>query len=152
MVQAIDRGCFFLVGEGHNIKSVVSLNNVCAATLFLLERMQSGIEVCNIVDPQSFAMRDLAQMMAQLLGVAWHNRSLPVPIAKALGIFGDIVTRMLKIDFPLTSDRVAAMTETTHFSCEKLIQAGFRHPQTTIEGLREMIAWYRDMFPPRKGT
>jgi UDP-glucuronate 4-epimerase len=37
-------------------------------------------------------------------------------------------------DFPLTSARLRAIRETTIFPCDKLLAAGFRHPQTTIRG------------------
>jgi hypothetical protein len=33
--------------------------------------------------------------------------------------------------------------ETTHFSCEKLLKSGFIHPQSTDEGLAEMVGWYQ---------
>jgi hypothetical protein len=29
------------------------------------------------------------------------------------------------------------------FPCDKLVAAGFRHPQTTRDGLAEMVAWAR---------
>jgi nucleoside-diphosphate-sugar epimerase len=43
-------------------------------------------------------------------------------------------------DFPLISARLRAIRETTVFPCDKLVAAGFTHPQTTRDGLAEIIA------------
>ena len=37
-----------------------------------------------------------------------------------------------------------AIRETTMFPCDKLIAAGFVHPQTTREGIAEMVTWARE--------
>lgn len=57
--------------------------------------------------------------------------------------FGDPFSKATGQNFPLTSSRLKALLETTHFLCEKLLSTGFRHPQTTEEGLEEMVEWYR---------
>jgi hypothetical protein len=32
--------------------------------------------------------------------------------------------------------------EASQYSCEKLVRTGFKHPQTTADGIAEMAAWY----------
>jgi hypothetical protein len=56
---------------------------------------------------------------------------------------GDAIEALAGRDFPLTSARLRAIRETTIFPCDKLLAAGFRHPQTTREGIAEMVAWAR---------
>jgi nucleoside-diphosphate-sugar epimerase len=56
---------------------------------------------------------------------------------------GDAIEALAGRDFPLTSARLRAIRETTIFPCDKLLAAGFRHPQTTREGIAEMVAWTR---------
>jgi GlcNAc-P-P-Und epimerase len=171
MVDALARGRFCLVGRNDNIKSLVSLKNLCAAVVHLSPQMKPGVEVYNLVDEQSYSVRELASMMARLLGVKWNGssedggqrtegrgrwtedglrssvfrlpRSLPLPVAKGIAWFGDAFTRLTGKSFPLTTSRLEALLETTHFSCEKLLATGFRHPQSTEEGIGEMVRWYR---------
>jgi nucleoside-diphosphate-sugar epimerase len=68
---------------------------------------------------------------------------LPLPVARGIARFGDAFLRVTGKNFPLTSSRLEALLETTHFSCEKLLATGFRHPQSTEEGIGEMVAWYK---------
>ena len=50
-------------------------------------------------------------------------------------------------EFPLTTARLRAIRETSVFPCDKLVAAGFTHPQTTREGLAEMLAWLETNKP-----
>jgi nucleoside-diphosphate-sugar epimerase len=75
MVDALAKGRFFLVGRNENVKSLVSLKNLCAAVVHLLPRMKPGVEVYNLVDARSYSVRDLASIMARDLGVKWNGRS-----------------------------------------------------------------------------
>jgi nucleoside-diphosphate-sugar epimerase len=101
------------------------------------------LEVYNVTDEHSYSVRELASMMARRLGVKWDGRSLPLPLAKVIARVGDALSTLAGKQFPLTSSRLEALIETTHFSCEKLLATGFRHPQTTEEGIAEMVKWYR---------
>lgn len=142
-VKAIARGRIFLVGNNDNIKSVISIRNLCAAVDHLLCRMSHGAEIFNLVDPRNYSVRELVAMIARALNMGWHERSIPLPVAQVVASAGDLFMRITHRDFPLTSSRLNALLETTHFSCVKLLETGFRHPQTTEEGLRELATWYR---------
>jgi nucleoside-diphosphate-sugar epimerase len=143
MVRAIDRGAFFLAGQNENIKSLVSLRNLCAAVSFLLSREQKGARIFNLVDRESFPVRRIAGMIADQLGRKRKPPTLPLPLVRWAARTGDVVGRLTGRNLPLNSPRLRALLETTHFSAEKLKAAGFIHPQSTEEGLAEMIAWYR---------
>lgn len=143
MVDAIAKGRFLLIGSNDNVKSLVSLTNLCAAIVHLLPRTRPGVEAFNIVDRESFSVRELASIMARELGVRWTGRSVPLPVAKAAARLGDFISVLARRQFPLTSPRFAALTETTHFSCQKLVYTGFQHPETTAEGIAAMVKWYK---------
>lgn len=142
MVEAIDRGRFFLCGSNDNVKSLVSLTNVCAALSFLLHRDARGAEIFNLVDPESYSVRALAAMIAEKLG---RNQPPTVPaVLLRVGAWcGDALQRITGRNMPLNGARLRALLETTHFSCARLMEAGFVHPQTTAQGLDDMITAYR---------
>ena len=54
---------------------------------------------------------------------------------------GDVIETLSGRDFPLTTARLRAIRETSVFPCDKLLAAGFQHPQSTRDGLAEMLAW-----------
>lgn len=143
LVEAIARGRFFLAGRNDNVKSLVAVRNVVAAVEFLAARMKPGVELYYLVDRESFSMREIAGMVARALGRSDGFWSLPVPLLRAGAGAGDGLERVTGRKFPLTSRRLAALLETTHFSSAKLVSTGFTHPVATGAGLAEMVAWYR---------
>ena len=140
-VEAIHRGRFFLVGSSENVKSLVSLRNVVSSVSFLANLMEPGCTIYNLVDAESFSVSGLARMIRETLGSDRSMRSLPVWCAKCCALVGDVIAGVIG-RAPLTSQRLKALTETTAFSSEKLKRAGFVHPQTTQEGLGELVDWY----------
>jgi nucleoside-diphosphate-sugar epimerase len=142
MVQAIDRKMFFLIGRNDNVKSLVSIGNVVAAVEFMLRNSKPGLHTYNLVDRESFSVRKIASMVAAELGSSSPIRSIPPTMAWLAAELGEVCRQVLGANPPLTRARLEAMLESTHFSADKLMAAGFVHPQDTKEGLREMVAWY----------
>jgi UDP-glucose 4-epimerase len=110
-VRQIRAGRPCLVGSGATRKAIVSRANLAAALEFALVQARPGVEVFNVSDRETPSLAELARLIAALAGR----------------------------DMPLTSARLKAIEETSVFPCDKLVAAGFRHPQTTREGLAEMI-------------
>jgi nucleoside-diphosphate-sugar epimerase len=141
-VRQIIAGKPCLIGRGETRKSVVSRTNLCATIAFAAEKPGPGCHVFNVSDPDTLTLAELAEMIASLAG-ARPPRRIPGWLAAAAAPLGDAIEAATGRDFPLTSARLRAIRETTIFPCDKLLAAGFRHPQTTREGLAEMIAWTR---------
>jgi nucleoside-diphosphate-sugar epimerase len=143
MVRAIDRGRFFLAGKNANVKSLVALRNVSGAVVHLLPQMASGCEVYHLVDRSSYSVREIAGIISRLLGRSAPPRTLPLPVLRLAASVGDLLARAGFGVLPVSSARLEALIETTHFSADKLRASGFVHPQTTEEGLAELVQWYR---------
>ena len=143
MVRAIDRGLFFLVGTNENVKSLVSIANVAAAVLHLMRGARAGVDIFNLVDEKSYSVSQIASTVTRLLGRQQKVRAIPMWAAICAAELGHCVKRVTGKNLPLTRSRLKALTETTHFSANKLMASGFVHPQTTEEGLREMVEWYK---------
>ena len=104
-------------------------------------KMVPGFHIYNMVDSNSYTVAELAGMIAGAFGQEVHFKSLPVWLARCCARVGDVMEWGLG-RAPLTTRRLNALTETSAFSGHKLIQAGFRHPQTTGEGIAELVDWY----------
>ncbi|MEI6241688.1 MAG: NAD(P)-dependent oxidoreductase, partial [Planctomycetia bacterium] len=137
-VRQIRAGKPCLIGTGATRKSIVSRANLAAALEFAGREARPGTEVFNVSDRETPSLAELAAMIATLAG-APPPRRVPALVARLLAPVGDLVSLVTRRDFPLTTARLRAMEETSVFPCDKLVAAGFRHPQTTREGLAEML-------------
>jgi nucleoside-diphosphate-sugar epimerase len=142
-MEAIAQGRFCLAGRNDNLKSVISIANLCAAVNHLVTRLKPGVQIYNLADRETFSVRRLAELIAQCLGNSRRPRSLPLPLCRSAALFGDVFVRAAGRRFPITSARLESLLETSHFSVDRLLSTGFIHPQTTEEGLAEMVAWFQ---------
>ncbi|HEY1107030.1 MAG TPA: hypothetical protein VGE76_00310, partial [Opitutaceae bacterium] len=69
--------------------------------------------------------------------------SLPPFLAKCVVAANAPLIALTGRSLPLTQSRLKALLETTHFVPRRLREAGFVHPQSTADGLKEMVQWYR---------
>jgi len=139
-VQQVIAGKPCLIGLCDAKKSVVSRTNLAAAIEFAITFPNSGCEVLNVSDRETYSLGQLADMIATLAG-APPPRRIPKALAGCVAIVGDVITAVTGKDFPLTSARMKQMLATSVFPCSKLTAAGFVHPQTTEQGLAEMLDW-----------
>ncbi len=139
-VQQILGGRPCLIGAGDTRKSIVSRTNLVAAIEFAIANAEPGCTAYTVADPNTPTLAELASLIADLGGVV-PPRRIPAVAAAAVAKIGDVIEYLTRRSFPLTSSRLNAIRETTLFPCDKIVAAGFRHPQTTREGLAEMVAW-----------
>lgn len=147
LMRAIARRRFLLAGANDNIKSVVSVRNVVAATLFLAQNLRLGTDSYYLVDRQNYSVREFASLISTSLETPSRIPTLPVPVLRALAAVGDALARTTGIQLPLTSRRLNALLEHSAFTSEKLSRTGFVHPQSTRQGLEEMATWIRSQSP-----
>lgn len=141
MANAIRRRRFFLVGPNCNVKSLVSMRNLAGAVRHLIATMAPGrCEIYNVVDRESFSVRQLDRMLRSHLGLSGNSPALPRILAKGLAISGDLGHMLTGRMLPLNSQRLAALLEHTHFSAQKLMATGFVHRETTEDGLRALVS------------
>ena len=138
-VRQVIAGRPCLVGAGTTRKSLVSRGNLAAALDWAAVNAQPGSDVYNVSDRDTLTLADLAATIAEL-GGAPRPRAVPELIARLAAPVGDLITKFTGRDFPMTTARLRALHEQSIFPSDKLAAAGFQHPQTTREGLAEMLA------------
>ena len=136
-----------LVGAGEARKSIVSRENLAAAIEFAAARLVAGgfpgaCETFDVSDPETLSVGQLATLIAEL-GHAVPPRRIPARLADMVAPLGDRISRLVGREFPLTRSRLRALREESDFPCDRLVAAGFEHPQSTREGIREMLDWMR---------
>ena len=139
-----------LIGRCDSQKSVVSRSNLAAALEFAADWPTPGCEVFNVSDRETFSLGEFADMISTLAG-APKPRRIPKALAGGVALLGDAVFAVTGREFPLTTARLKQMLAESVFPCTKLMAAGFEHPQTTQQGLAEMIEWMRGSASDRTG-
>lgn len=129
-----------LIGACDARKSVVARRNLAAAIAWAGTRPAHGCRVYHVSDRETCSLGDLARMIADVAG-APPPRRIPQGLARLIALFGDLATGVTRREFPLTSPRLRALLEPSEYPCDRLMAAGFVHPQSTRSGLEEMVAW-----------
>lgn len=138
LVRRVRAGRPVLLGRGEALRSVVSRRNLAAAVLFALTR-PVGCEVYNVADPRPLPMRELAAMVAELAG-APPPRALPEWLAAAAAPLGTLWGRIGGRAVPWSLARLRELRTPVDFPADRLVAAGYRHPETTREGLAALVA------------
>ena len=137
-VRQVIAGRPCLIGAGDNAKSIVSRANLVAAIEFVMATAVPGCELFNVSDRETYSLVQLGEMIASLAH-APKPRRIPRPLARVVARVGDLVTAVTGKGFPLTTDRMNQVLAASVYPSDKLVAAGFRHPQTTRQGLAEML-------------
>jgi len=128
------------VGPGTTPRSVLARRNLAAAIAFALEAPSTGCAVFEVSDPAPTSVAGLAALVAELTG-APAPRSIPPALARVAAPLADLLGWLSGRDWPLSSRWLEAHAQPSVFPSDRLVAAGFVHPQSTREGLGEMLAW-----------
>ena len=145
MLRAIDRGRFPPVPETHNIRSMVSVQDLVAALLAARVRPEAAGRVCIIDDGEAYSTRRIYSAMAQALGKRVPAWSLPAGLLRALGHAGDAGEWLLRRTLPFNGTLAARLLDS---ACYRSAQAGSAlgfEPRHRLEDvLPAMVRVYRE--------
>jgi len=142
LVKQVSDGRFIWVGNGSDIKSVAYVENVVDATAFLFQRMEAGLHIYNYADSPHLTTKEIVRIIAAKGGVKMPKLKIPWSIAIASASTIDMLGKLLRIDFPITSARIRKFNTPTCHKAEKIFALGFRPRFTIEEGLDKMVRWY----------
>ena len=149
LIRQIDKRLYIPVGNGDNIKSVAYVENLVAATLFLLDKGFKGVEVYNYADEPHMSFKEIVNLVYRLLKRPAPKFALPAKfILIALKPVG-FMAKISGITFPV-SDAIIKMNKSTHHTARKIRATGFKQMFTLEYGMRQMIEWYKDNKEPKK--
>lgn len=139
MIQAIKGGRFLIVGDGHNLKSMVAAENVADAAVLVASDNRAIGQIFIVTDRQPYSQAEIASTIAELLG-RHKPASFPRWPLMLAGRAADVISNLSRIKLPLTSDRIRKLSNNTIFSAAKIErELGFRPRIALREGLAAMI-------------
>jgi nucleoside-diphosphate-sugar epimerase len=143
LVRTIDRGRFFLIGDGSNRTNFYYVQDFVAALLAAVDNPAAyGQTFIACDEPRT--LRTLVQDIQVALGANRAVLRLPLSFGLAAGAVCDVLSKVTGKALPLSSTRVRAMTRDCAYVSDKLRRVLGVLPQVGIaEGLRRSIEWYR---------
>lgn len=145
LAVAIQRRRFFLIGDGNNATNFYYVRDFVQVLLRAAESTAARNKIyIAAADPVS--LRDLAEEMSAQLGVTLRDLEIPREVGLFLGGICDAIGGLLRVDLPLTRQRVRVMTRDVRYSNRKLASdIGEPVCSGTLTGLSRTIEWYRSI-------
>jgi nucleoside-diphosphate-sugar epimerase len=142
LIDAIHNNRFAMVGPGEAIKSTSYIDNLLAATRFLMNRMERGVQTYIYVDEPALSTGQLVERIYKLLGKeppSWH---IPLSVASPIATVSDFAASMTGIDFPITAARIEKFNRSTNFDASAIRALGFHQPISNNAALRATVEWH----------
>jgi GlcNAc-P-P-Und epimerase len=142
LIDAIHTNRFVMIGKGDAIKTTSYIENLVAATLFLIERMTEGVQTFIYVDEPKLSTANMVDQICSLLQKKPPKWSIPLGIAAPLAQLADLAAVVTRKDLPITAARIKKFCRTTNFDASALRSRGFKQPVPMEEALRRSVEWY----------
>lgn len=142
LIKKIKQRRFLFVGNGDNIKSIAYVENLVEATVFLLNRLNPGVEYFNYSDEPQMTIKQIVDIISLYAGVKIPKIRFPLPlILLAVSPF-DILEKITGCIFPITAKRIKKFNTATHHKADKIREMGFKQPFSLEEGFRRTLEWF----------
>ena len=142
LARRIIAGRPVVIGDGRVLRSIVSRGNLASAVLFALGHDAGPCETYTVSDPRPLPLRELVATIAELSGVPLP-RPIPRWAAALAAPIGDVASLISGREMPIGRERLRAQATDVDFPSDRLVAAGYRHPESTREGLGRFVAWLR---------
>lgn len=142
LIDMIYRKKFIFIGSGDNIKSVAYVENLVDATIFLLNKINPGVEVYNYSDEPQMTIKEIVDTIYRYMPHSIPKRKLPLWLATSFGSIFDLMAKITGQNYPITAARMKKFATTTHHKASKIRNLGFVQKVETKEGFRRMVDWY----------
>lgn len=161
MIKQISQGKFISVGSGKNYKSMVYVENIVAAIIWLWQQPPlHESDTYNCVDQPDLTSREIIDLAYQ--GLEKRKPLVRIPLRPALILAKpfDLIARITGKNLPITSNRIQKLASSeTRFDASRLYSVGFKAPVSLPTGFRRMVRWfisegknaqYADHIPPKE--
>lgn len=143
--RLISRVCdekFLWVGNGENIKSIAYVENLVAATLFLLDSLKPGLEIYNYSDQPPISIKELVNMVAYSASVNVPNFRIPTKIAFGIGGLIDTFGKVFRLNFSFSKERFKKFSANSNYPSDKIRASGYRQEISLSDGIKKTVEWY----------
>lgn len=144
LIRQIHGGKYVTVGAASNYKSLSYVENIVAATFFLLGTdARPAYDVYNWVEKPDLTSYGISQTIFRCLGKTMPSWRIPMWTAKLMALPFDVVIALTGRNLPISSARVHKLfAAQTKYEAAKARAAGFEPDISLEEGIDRMVQWY----------
>ena len=142
LIDMMHRKSWITIGNGNNIKSMVSLENLVEMTDFVMHRMKSGLQIFNTLDKPYITVKELMEIIADNKGFKLPIIRIPLCIAVLFGKIFDLIAFITKKDLPINSDRMRKFSISTDYRSEKIRELGYVQNHSIEQEIQKTCQWY----------
>ena len=142
LIDSIYDRRFVMVGRGDAIKTTSYIENLLAATLFLIERITEGVQTFIYVDEPKMSTAEMVRLLCGFLQKRPPKWTIPLKIAAPLAHVADVVAAVTRKDLPITASRIRKFCSSTNYDASAIRNLGFEQPVSIEEALQRTVQWY----------
>ncbi len=142
LISRVCDGKFMWIGKGDNVKSVAYVGNLVAATQFLLDRLEPGLQIYNYSDEPQLRMKQLVDLISKKAQVRVNRFYIPYLIAITVGGVLEVLFKMAGSNFEITTNRLKKFCMHSEHPADKIRSLGFHQKYTLEEGIEKTVCWY----------
>lgn len=141
LIDGIYSRRFAIVGNGETIKTTAYVKNFVDSIIFAAENTV-GYELYVYADAPPSKMQELVKDIRQQLGKSGTGLRLPFFFIRLVAGIFDWLSKLTKVNFPITRARIDTFVRPTNFKPAKFISKGFQQQYSTNAALKETVYWY----------
>jgi nucleoside-diphosphate-sugar epimerase len=143
--RSIQRRQFRPIGRCPVWLHPIYIDDITRALLLCASLPQAVGETFHIAGREAVTIEQLATAIAGALGVPAPHGRIPLPLARAVALLGDVLPARLKPLAPLTSSRLDFLTHSRVYDVSKARRLLDFSAETDLPtGLRQSVVWYRE--------
>lgn len=139
LLKQIASGKFLMVGKGTNYKSMAYVGNIAAFIKYHIENAKPGYQVFNYIDKPDLNMNELVSQVEKSLDKNIPSTHFPYWLGMLGGFGFDILSKLTRKKFTVSSVRVKKFCATTQFDATAAHSCGFKAPYTLSQGLHNTL-------------
>ncbi|HWO01316.1 MAG TPA: NAD-dependent epimerase/dehydratase family protein [Blastocatellia bacterium] len=143
--KMINGGIFPMIGSYEKRVSLVHASDLADGIILAGESTASTGRTYFISSKEVYPMKDVAGLIAKILGKHPRKLTIPKPIAYAAGLAGEAISALTRKPPVINRDKVTDLSQTCWgCSIERATsELGYREQVPLEDGLRETVAWYK---------
>ncbi len=153
LFKAIQKGAFFLIGDGQNLHHLIYVEDLVRGFLQAAASPETPGQVFVLAGKEVLTTREMVETIAQALGARVPSISVPLLPVLGAAVAMEAVLRPLGIQPPLHRRRMDFFRKSFHFSNRRATEVfGFNPEISFAEGVRRTIRWYVEQGYLPSGT
>ncbi len=144
LLRQVNNGKFFFAKGSSNIKSLSYIENIVAATMYLLDtKKYDAFDVFNYIDKPDLTSIEIAESCYQALQKPLPKVRLPLWLLLLGAKPFDLIIALTGKNLPVSSARVRKLfVDQTKFEADKILATGYTPEVSLPEAIKRTANWY----------